>query len=144
MVFGSHAVQSLTVRHEEAFTHCPDQHAPWIDATSPAGQGGGTESHAASLGSHSAARMQVPWKQRTPFTPALAHGTTGQPELHGGTGKVALLATQPRQQLLTSWQSLSPLQAMPPSCVATSFGAWRPLSSFVPPAPAVPRAPAVP
>src|SRR5260370_237035 len=80
MVFGSHAVQSFTVRHEEAFTHCPDQHAPWIDATSTAGQRRRPESAGARLlrlvvvGGEPVVTLE-PASPPAPGDPALASGT---------------------------------------------------------------------
>jgi hypothetical protein len=71
---GSHAEQSFTVRHDEGFTQCPDQHAPEMEGTSPGGHAGGIESHATIVGSHSFASAQNPSKHRTPLTPATWQG----------------------------------------------------------------------
>ena len=57
---GLQAAQSFTVRHDDAFTQCPDQHVPEIEGTSPAGHGGGIAAHATAVESHSLASAQVP------------------------------------------------------------------------------------
>jgi hypothetical protein len=106
------------VRHDDAFTHEPDQHIPEIEGTSPGGHGGGAALHVTTLESHSFARMQAPSKQRTPLAPATWQGSTMHCKAQGGTGKSAPFATQPRQHESTSLQSLSILQGEPPPSVA--------------------------
>jgi hypothetical protein len=68
----THALQSATFRHADAFTHSPDQQAPAVAGTSPTGQEGGGEAQVTIAGSHSGSPLSLAVTSREPPSLSLA------------------------------------------------------------------------